>query len=398
LPSLPELAARLGVSRFQLVRHCRQHTGLTPHAWLLNQRVTAHGPPCAGASLAERTSRGLPTRATFSASSRPMGSRPMATASARPDTPRHRPAAHCNFLQDSSPPLPADCPRCPEARWARCRSCCRCSCGWPRPTSWPCSHRGPTSFWWCAPAWPGLASGLLGQPGHCGGQRGVHRPGAGRPVAAAAGQPVVPALQAAGGLYLLYLGWMSWRHAGVHAGGAHRAKRPPSSPSACASLFLARAVVRPAEPEERPVLRQPGGAAGARCQRGLEVADRPLDGAGRAGLGHAGGQRAGPRHGARRFARALPGLERPAALRWPPPAQRCASPPAGDAEAAPSGRQCAPRPGPRGPAGRSAVQPPLQAVRPTAASTTPAPIQGVCISPSRPRCDRPARRRRQCPG
>lgn len=54
LPSLPELAARLGVSRFQLVRHCRQHTGLTPHAWLLNQRVTrARAALRAGASLAE---------------------------------------------------------------------------------------------------------------------------------------------------------------------------------------------------------------------------------------------------------------------------------------------------------------------------------------------------------
>lgn len=54
LPSLPALADRLGVSRFQLVRHFRHQTGLTPHAWLLNQRITrARAHLRAGAPLAE---------------------------------------------------------------------------------------------------------------------------------------------------------------------------------------------------------------------------------------------------------------------------------------------------------------------------------------------------------
>lgn len=39
LPDLTELARRVGLSRFQLIRHFSRHTGLTPHAWLLNQRV-----------------------------------------------------------------------------------------------------------------------------------------------------------------------------------------------------------------------------------------------------------------------------------------------------------------------------------------------------------------------
>ncbi len=39
LPDLTDLARRVGLSRFQLIRHFSRHTGLTPHAWLLNQRV-----------------------------------------------------------------------------------------------------------------------------------------------------------------------------------------------------------------------------------------------------------------------------------------------------------------------------------------------------------------------
>ncbi|MFC6635250.1 helix-turn-helix transcriptional regulator [Microbulbifer taiwanensis] len=38
-PSLPELAREYGISRYQLIRQFRRETGLTPHAWLLDQRV-----------------------------------------------------------------------------------------------------------------------------------------------------------------------------------------------------------------------------------------------------------------------------------------------------------------------------------------------------------------------
>ena len=38
-PSLTELAASQGLSRYQLIRLFRRDTGLTPHAWLLDQRV-----------------------------------------------------------------------------------------------------------------------------------------------------------------------------------------------------------------------------------------------------------------------------------------------------------------------------------------------------------------------
>lgn len=39
LPGLAELAQRVGLSRFQLIRHFHRSSGLTPHAWLLNQRI-----------------------------------------------------------------------------------------------------------------------------------------------------------------------------------------------------------------------------------------------------------------------------------------------------------------------------------------------------------------------
>lgn len=38
-PSLAELAREHGLSRYQLIRRFRQETGLTPHAWLLDQRI-----------------------------------------------------------------------------------------------------------------------------------------------------------------------------------------------------------------------------------------------------------------------------------------------------------------------------------------------------------------------
>jgi len=54
LPDLAGLARRVGLSRFQLIRHFSRHTGLTPHAWLLNQRVVrARGLLREGAPLAD---------------------------------------------------------------------------------------------------------------------------------------------------------------------------------------------------------------------------------------------------------------------------------------------------------------------------------------------------------
>lgn len=54
LPALGELAAQVGLSRYQLIRQFRQRTGLSPHAWLLNQRIArARGHLRAGAALAE---------------------------------------------------------------------------------------------------------------------------------------------------------------------------------------------------------------------------------------------------------------------------------------------------------------------------------------------------------
>lgn len=38
-PSLVELADEAGLSRYQLIRLFRRDTGLTPHAWLLDQRI-----------------------------------------------------------------------------------------------------------------------------------------------------------------------------------------------------------------------------------------------------------------------------------------------------------------------------------------------------------------------
>ncbi len=38
-PSLTELAQECGLSRYQLIRLFRRDTGLTPHAWLLDQRI-----------------------------------------------------------------------------------------------------------------------------------------------------------------------------------------------------------------------------------------------------------------------------------------------------------------------------------------------------------------------
>lgn len=54
VPALAELAQALGLSRYQLIRRVRRHTGLAPHAWLLNQRIDrARAELRAGGSLAE---------------------------------------------------------------------------------------------------------------------------------------------------------------------------------------------------------------------------------------------------------------------------------------------------------------------------------------------------------
>lgn len=52
--SLGELAARAAMSRYQLIRAFRALTGLTPHAWQLNQRINiARGLVLAGEDLAQ---------------------------------------------------------------------------------------------------------------------------------------------------------------------------------------------------------------------------------------------------------------------------------------------------------------------------------------------------------
>jgi AraC-like DNA-binding protein len=53
-PTLDELAALAGCSRFQVLRHFRAAYGLTPHAWLLVQRAdAARRAIAAGAPLAQ---------------------------------------------------------------------------------------------------------------------------------------------------------------------------------------------------------------------------------------------------------------------------------------------------------------------------------------------------------
>ncbi|MNR53211.1 HTH-type transcriptional repressor of iron protein A [compost metagenome] len=52
--ALEPLAALAGMSRYQLIRAFRAATGLTPHAWQLNQRVNlARERILAGAGLAD---------------------------------------------------------------------------------------------------------------------------------------------------------------------------------------------------------------------------------------------------------------------------------------------------------------------------------------------------------
>lgn len=57
VPSLAELAAQAGLSRYQLLRHFEKAYGLPPHAWLLQQRVErARGLIRAGHALADAAS------------------------------------------------------------------------------------------------------------------------------------------------------------------------------------------------------------------------------------------------------------------------------------------------------------------------------------------------------
>jgi AraC-like DNA-binding protein len=53
-PTLTELAELVGISKFQVLRRFEKVHGLTPYAWLLQQRTElARGQICAGASLAD---------------------------------------------------------------------------------------------------------------------------------------------------------------------------------------------------------------------------------------------------------------------------------------------------------------------------------------------------------
>jgi AraC-like DNA-binding protein len=72
-PALQELASLAGMSRYQLIRAFRRATGLTPHAWQIDQRIQeARRRLCEGQALAVVAhALGLPTRAISSGSSRP---------------------------------------------------------------------------------------------------------------------------------------------------------------------------------------------------------------------------------------------------------------------------------------------------------------------------------------
>jgi hypothetical protein len=274
---------------------------LTPHAWLLNQRVTRR-PALGGASLAERrTSRGLPTRATFSASSRPMRGHAPWLPPAQGLTPRAPSAAHCNFLQDSPRP-------CPQTAHGVLKPAGR---GVDRAADVPVGGHGPL---------PGLAltgarlllvvrTGLAGAGVRPSGPAWALR----RPTACsspwrwaacrccsraaccsgfAGGRRAVPALS---GLDEL----AACGAATLEAPTARNALHPaPRHARACFWPGLWSGLLNPKNALFYASL---AALLGPGCQRGLEVADRPLDGAGRAGLGHAGGQRAGPRHGAPPF-------------------------------------------------------------------------------------------------
>jgi hypothetical protein len=194
---------------------------------------------------------------------------------------------------------------------------------WPRPTSWPCSHRGPTSFGgahrpgrgWRPAFWASLG---IAAP------TGVHRPRAGRPVAAAAGQPVaLPCRRPAGCTCSIWLDELALRKGHAEAPTARNALHPaPRHARACFWPGLWSGLL---EPEERPVLTPawrrcwgPDVSVGWKWLTGLwMVLAVP-------GWDDAGGQRAGatPRCAAVSPARCR-GWSGPAALRWPPGAAVC---------------------------------------------------------------------------
>lgn len=220
--------------------------------------------------------------------------------------------AHCNFLQDSAGPRP---------QTARC---------------FLNSPRGKVSivlqmFLWVATAHflallsPGPDFFLVVRTGLAGGWRPAFWTSLG--IAAANGvfialalgglsllqpdSPLFRLLQAAGGLYLLYLGWMSWRHAGASTletpATPTNARPAPRQARTCFWPGLWSGLLNPKNAlfyASLAALLGPGVSVGWKWLTGLWMVLAVLgwDTLVGSALGHATVRR--------RFARALPGLER----------------------------------------------------------------------------------------